>query len=98
MQPTKIKLALMSSQLNWGGGEQYLWSLGTGLQDRGHSVLWICDPTSPLHSRVQQHGYDCCPLAGRAPNPSSLLEVRRTCTKRGIQILHANDSHALTWS
>jgi glycosyltransferase involved in cell wall biosynthesis len=97
MQPTKVKLALMSSQLSWGGGEQFLWSLGNGMLERGHSVLWICDQSSPLHERIQQKGLDCCSLPGRTPKPRDLLALRRMCTKQGTQLLHANDSHALTW-
>lgn len=97
MQPTKLKLALMSSQLSWGGGEQFLWSLGSGLASRGHSVLWVCDPTSPLYERVHKEGFDSVKLPGRNPNPQALLSLRRACNKQGTQILHANDSHALTW-
>ena len=97
MQPTKLKLALMSSPTSWGGGEQFLWSLGAGLVDRGHSILWVCDDNSPLYQRVQSRGFHCCPLPGRTPRPKALMQVRKACSKLGIQVLHANDSHAFTW-
>ncbi len=97
MHPTPIKVALMSSLETWGGGEQFLWSLGMGLQARGHSVLWVCSPDSPLYGRVQEVGGECFPLTGRFPTPKAMYELRRRCAERGIEILHANDSHALTW-
>jgi len=97
MLPSKIKLALMSSQLGWGGGEQFLWSLGNRLTGRGHSVLWVCDSASALHKRVERHGYEICPIAGRIPTLGGLLRLRRACLHQGTQILHANDSHSLTW-
>jgi glycosyltransferase involved in cell wall biosynthesis len=97
MQPMKMKLALMSSQVSWGGGEQFLWSLGNGLIQRGHSVLWVCDEASPLFGRLQNVGFDCVAMAGRIPKPQSLLRLRKTLSKHGTQILHANDSHSLIW-
>jgi len=97
MQPKKTKVALISSQLSWGGGEQFLWSLGSGLMERGHSVLWVCDKTSPLHRRVQGEGFSVYSLQSRSPGAAALLQLRQACSKFGVEILHANDSHALTW-
>ena len=97
MQPTKIKLALMSSQVIWGGGEQFLWSLGNGLIERGHSVLWVCDETSPLHERVKNAGLDHAGMSGRIPKPQSLLNLRKALTKHGTELIHANDSHSMIW-
>ena len=97
MQPPKMKLALMSSPVSWGGGEQFLWSLGDGLIQRGHSVLWICDKTSPLHERIQNAGYQCGWMTGSMPGPKALLGLRKTLSQHGTQIIHANDSHSQTW-
>lgn len=97
MQPQPMKLALMSSQGSWGGGEQFLWSLGVGLQSRGHSILWVCDEQSPLFARVKAEHFPCVAINGRTPNPQSVLQLRRECTEKKIQLLHVNDSHALTW-
>ena len=97
MQPLKMKLALMSSQISWGGGEQFLWSLGNGLIEQGHSILWVCDETSPLHGRIQNAGLDCCGMTGRIPRPQALLKLRKTLIKHGTQLIHANDSHSQIW-
>lgn len=97
MQPPKMKLALMSSPVSWGGGEQFLWSLGNGLIQRGHSILWICDKTSALHERIQGAGYHCGWMTGSMPGPKALLGLRKTLSQHGTQIIHANDSHSQTW-
>jgi len=97
MQPMKMKLALMSSQVSWGGGEQFLWSLGNGLIERGHSVLWACDDVSPLFARVKNAGFDFVEMTGRMPKPKSLLRLRKAISKHGTELIHANDSHSLTW-
>ena len=97
MQPKKMKLALMSSQISWGGGEQFLWSLGNGLIERGHSVLWACDEISPLFARIKNAGLDCIGMTGRIPKPQSLLKLRKAISKHGTELIHANDSHSLTW-
>lgn len=97
MQPTKMKLALMSSQVGWGGGEQFLWSLGNGLIERGHSVLWVCDETSPLFDRVKKSGYDGSGMSGRVPKPKSLFQLRKALTAHGTELIHANDSHSMVW-
>ena len=97
MQPKKMKLALMSSQISWGGGEQFLWSLGNGLIERGHSVLWACDEISPLFARIKNAGLDCVGMTGRIPKPQSLLKLRKAISKHGTELIHANDSHSLTW-
>ncbi len=97
MQPSKMKLALMSSQVGWGGGEQFLWSLGNGLIERGHSILWVCDETSPLFERVTKAGFDKSGMTGRVPKPQSLLKLRKSLTKHCTELIHANDSHSMLW-
>lgn len=97
MQPRKMKLALMSSPVSWGGGEQFLWSLGEGLTKRGHSVLWICDKSSALHERIKIAGYECGWMTGSMPGPKALLGLRKALSQHGTEIIHANDSHSQTW-
>ena len=97
MPQAALRVALMSSQCDWGGGEQYLWSLGQGLIERDHHVLWIAPPHSLLAQRVQAAGYSQCSIAGRKPSPLAMMTLRRRLRDEGIQILHANDSHAILW-
>ncbi len=68
MSPDPMRIALMSSQKDWGGGEQYLWSLGQGLIERGHDILWIIPPNSKLSEKIQHEGYNQFNLVGRKPS------------------------------
>ena len=88
---------MMSSQTNWGGGEQFLWSLGQGLAKRGHQVLWIAPPKSVLLSKLQSVESSILPVSGRSPSPLSILRLRNAIQQHQIDVLHLNDSHAVTW-
>ncbi|MFO0924907.1 MAG: glycosyltransferase family 4 protein [Pirellulales bacterium] len=92
-----MRLALMSSQNNWGGGEQFLWSLGMGLKDRGHEVVWISPHRSVLTERLVAEGVSPFTISGRYPSLVSIMRLRRFLLDHQIEILHLNDSHAVTW-
>jgi glycosyltransferase involved in cell wall biosynthesis len=94
---TPLRLALMSSQKSWGGGEQFLWNLGNGLIERGHEVLWIAPRASKLVERVRAGNGDIYPMSGRRPTPLAMLRLRRRIADKKCQVLHLNDSHATTW-
>lgn len=97
MLSTPLRLALVSSQKNWGGGEQLLWSLGHGLMQAGHSVQWVVPPGSALGRRLVEYGQTYIPLGGRRPLPWQLWRLRRQLRKSSVQLLHCNDSHAVNW-
>jgi glycosyltransferase involved in cell wall biosynthesis len=97
MLPPPLRLALVSSQKNWGGGEQLLWSLGQGLEQAGHSVQWVAPPGSALGRRLVEHGQVYIPLGGRRPLPWQLWRLRQQLRKSSVQLLHCNDSHAVNW-
>ena len=97
MPRSSLKIALLSSQLNWGGGEQLLFSLGESLHQKGHQVLWIAPQASRLMERVRHAGMDCMAIAGRHPSPLAILRIRRALQKNKIDVLHGNDAHAISW-
>lgn len=96
MMRERLSLALMSSQMSWGGGEQFLWSLGTGMSERGHHVLWIAPEESVLHARAKHADFHRFAIR-RRPSPVNMLKLRRSIAEHGVQVLHLNDSHAITW-
>lgn len=98
MDGQKLKIALMSSQTIWGGGEQFIWSLGRGLMERGHQIVWFTDPTSPLAAKIQTAGCRQFSVPSRKPKIRDLLRIRRICESSGVQVMHANDTHAVNWS
>lgn len=92
-----LRLALSSTQLNWGGGEQFLWSLGNALADKGHNVAWFAPQESELAEKIRSTDQSCYNFCSRKPSLKDLIAFRRTCQKLKIQVFHANDPHALTW-
>lgn len=92
-----MQIALNSSQLTWGGGEQLLWSLGETLIERGFSPLWVAPSASVLMDRVKAKGWDRFAVRRRHPSLSELSKLRNLVVRNRIQILHGNDSHAITW-
>lgn len=92
-----LRIALMSSQKQWGGGEHLLHLLGQGLEARGHHVLWIAPRNSQLLRRLERSS-DCVhTLSGRRPTPWAMYHLRQRMKRDNIEVLHLNDSHATTW-
>ena len=98
MVPQPLRIALMSSQKTWGGGEQFVWSLGRGLAERGHHIAWFADKDSTLSRKLASVGSHAFHLPSRLPNPRDLIRLRRICKSHAIQLIHANDPHAINWS
>jgi L-malate glycosyltransferase len=98
MVRSSLKIALVSSQPNWGGGEQILHSLGTSLQQSGHAVFWVVPHESPLAKKLEASQADTFLVRGRHPGPATTLRLRRELSHRGIDIVFGNDSHAITWA
>lgn len=88
----------MSSQKTWGGGEQFVWSLGRGLAARGHPIVWFADQDSTLSRKLASAGFHSFHLPSRLPTPRDLMRLRRICRTHAIQLIHANDPHAIHWS
>jgi len=97
MPRSPLKIALLSSQINWGGGEQLLFSLGEALHQRGHEVLWIAPQASRLMERVHDSGMESMPIAGRHPSPLAIMRIRKALQKKQIEVLHGNDAHSISW-
>lgn len=91
-----LRLGLLSSQLNWGGGEQLLLSLGTELMRQGHEVYWMAPEASALVERVRLHGGECLTWKGRRPSPAAVVRLRSEIVSREVNVLHGNDSHAIS--
>lgn len=91
-----MKIALVSSQRIWGGGEQLLFTLGTELERLGKSIVWIVSEDSELSRRLAENGSDRMTYRGRHPSPSSLMQLRGELKARQIEVLHANETHAIS--
>ncbi len=87
----------MSSQMSWGGGEHLLYSLGDSLRQQGHRVVWLAPRSSRLMGRVRASGMEGMEIVGRHPSPMALLKLRKELQQKEIEILHGNDTHAISW-
>lgn len=88
---------MISSQSDWGGGEQLVWSLGKALIERGHELTWIAPAESVLMRRIQAQGWSHQTIVGRHPSPRELLRLRGALRESGVEVAFGNDSHAIVW-
>lgn len=80
----------------WRGGQQQVWSLLTGLRDRGLPAALACRKGSELERRCEAEGIErlVLPLAGEL-DAFSALRIARFCRGRNVDILQAHTSHGL---
>lgn len=90
-----LGVTLISSQPQWGGGEQWLWSLGKGLSQIGVRVHWIAPENSPLGQRLQQSSFSWLPVQGKGRSLRDLSAIRGFIRRSDIDVIHFNDSHAV---
>lgn len=88
-------VAFISSQPHWGGGEQWLWSLGNGLSQRGVRVYWIAPEQSPMARRLEKSSFAWLPVQGKGRSLRDLRLIRRFIRRSGVNLIHFNDSHAV---
>ena len=89
------RVALVSTQRLWHGGELQLALLAEGLRAHGHSCLILARRGGQLAERLTDRGLDVKTFAGRARLPHALWQIRRQLRRFRPQILHFNDPHAL---
>ena len=91
------KVVIVSTQRGWRGGEEQARLLATGLRLRGHQVCVMARRGSPFAERMQQEfGFEVHSFAGRGWHPAAIMANRRFLRHLEPDIIHLNDSHALT--
>jgi glycosyltransferase involved in cell wall biosynthesis len=91
-----LGVVLHSTQQQWGGGEQWLWSLGQGLRKQGIRVHWIVPKTSALAQRLGQSSYLWLPISSKGWSLRDLRAIRNFVKTTQSDVVHLNDSHAVT--
>lgn len=91
-----LTIALVSAQPDWGGGEEQARVLASGLVARGHRVAIVARRGSALAQRMQSERFDVHEFAGKGRSPWALASIRRVLKQLRPDVLHANDSNALT--
>ncbi len=91
-----LTVAFFSSARAYGGGEEQLRLLAAGLRRRGAACAVFAREGGPLAARLQAEGFDVIPLAGRGLGPRSLWKTRQRLRRLRPDVLHYNDSHAMS--
>lgn len=87
----------ISTPRSWRGGEQQLWYLVNELNRMGVGSHIFCANGSPLADRSREAGQPFTTFIKRASlDPNAALQMRRTCLRSDIDLIHAHDSHAHT--
>ncbi len=97
-QPAGIALnvALVSTQSQWHGGESQAALLAQGLHARGHRCTILARDDGEFAGRMQQRGFDVCTIARRGRSPWAIWKLRKVLKQLRPDVIHTNDSHALT--
>jgi len=91
-----LRVALVSTQKNWHGGEDQAALLAEGLQQRGHQCLLLAREDGEFTARMQRRGWHVTTFAGRGRSPAEIWNLRRQLRRLAPEVLYFNDPHALT--
>lgn len=91
-----LSIVLVSTKCDWHGGEEQGRQLALGLQVRGHRVTVLAPAKSDMVRRMERDGVPVFSFAGRGRSPRDVWSIRRRLAKLGPDVVHFNDSHALT--
>ncbi len=91
----KWTIVLVSSAVDWGGGEDQALQLARGLRQRDHRLVFLCRQGGALAQRAADEAFEVHCFPGRGRNPKALRAVRGVLRQVRPDVLHANDAHAL---
>ena len=91
-----LSVVLFSTQAKWHGGERQLSLLAEGLRSRGHDCTIVAKSDSEVANRLGENGFPIVTFTGRGRAPSTLWRLRRFLTQKQPDVVHFNDSHAIT--
>jgi L-malate glycosyltransferase len=94
--PEQLRVAHMGTETGWRGGEQQQAWLATGLCDRGHSCLMICNSRGEMSRRAPELGLETHPVRVRGEvGIFSITGTAAALRRFKPQILHLHDAHAV---
>jgi len=96
MSQASLTVALASTQRFWHGGEEQARLLAVGLRQRGCRCVVLARQDGALAERMAAEGFQTILFSGNGRTPAALWRLRRELRCIGPDVLHYNDSHALT--
>lgn len=91
-----LRIALVSTQAKWHGGEKQAALLAQGLRDRGHACSILARAGGEFARRMADDGFDVRTFPGSGRSPKAVMAIREALRSVAPDVVHANDSHALT--
>ena len=90
-----IRVAIVSTQRRWHGGEEQALLLAEGLRRRGHTCAIFARKGGKFADRLQVVGFPVFTFSGRGRSPQALWSLRKALARFAPEILHYNDPHAM---
>ena len=91
-----IKVVLVSTARDWHGGEQQAFLLAQGLRQHGHDCRIAARRGAAFGQQLEEAGFAVTTFSGKGWNPLAQCRIRNCLRQWKPDILHFNDSHALT--
>lgn len=95
MPPDRLRIAIVSTQRGWRGGEIQAALLARGLRDRGHELAVLAAADAPLRHRLAADQFTTRDLTAPT-SPLTLTRARRFLRRFKPDILHFNDPRAMS--
>jgi L-malate glycosyltransferase len=96
MPSSNLTVALASTQRRWHGGEEQARLLAVGLRNRGCRCVILARRDGAFAERMAAEGFEVAGFTGGGRNPAALWKIRQTLRRLRPDVLHYNDSHAMT--
>jgi glycosyltransferase involved in cell wall biosynthesis len=91
-----MRIAHISTQRGWGGGEQQASLLVQGLARRGHHSLILARGDGEFGRRMAAAGMTCAPILGGGRSLWAMWQIRRQLALWRPDVVHFHDPHALS--
>ncbi len=95
MPPDALKIAIVSTQHGWRGGEIQAALLARGLRDHGHRLAVLAAADAPLRHRLAADQFVTRDLTAPA-SPLTLTRARRFLRRFDPDVIHFNDPRAMS--
>lgn len=80
----------------WGGMEMHVGFLSTHLAARGHQIIPVCSPGSPLERDLQERGFKPLRLTlGGYFHPRAIIQLRKWVAEKRVDLVHSHYSRDL---